>query len=115
MANKMTVKAGDCLLYEGATSNTMYWLQAGQLLVTKRKGSADIELGHIFTGELVGEMSFLDGKPRSATVKAVTDCELIEIPRDAFEKVFDGQPQWFQGLVKTLTNRLRKTNAKVRI
>lgn len=115
MANKMTVKAGDCLLYEGATSNTMYWLQAGQLLVTKRKGTTDIELGHIYTGELVGEMSFLDGKPRSATVKAVTDCELIEIPRDAFEKVFEGQPQWFQGLVKTLTDRLRKTSAKVRI
>ena len=115
MANKMTLKAGDCLVNEAATSNTMYWLQTGQLVVTKRKGTADIELGHIYSGELVGEMSFLDGKPRSATVRAITDCELIEIPRESFEKVFEGQPQWFQGLVKTLTDRLRKTNAKVRI
>jgi hypothetical protein len=37
------------------------------------------------------------------------------IPREVFDKVFVGQPTWFQGLVKTLTERLRKTNAKVKV
>lgn len=116
MANqKILLKEGDTLIQEGATSNNMYWLQSGQLVVAKMKGTHAVELGHIYSGELVGEMSFLDGKPRSASVRAVTECELIEIPREAFEKVFSDQPIWFQGLVKTLTDRLRKTSAKVRV
>lgn len=115
MANKKILLKDDVLIREGEHSHTMYWLQAGQLVVSKRKGGEEVELGFIYTGELVGEMSFLDGEPRSASVRALTDCELVEIPREAFEKVFVGQPAWFQGLVKTLTERLRKTNARVRV
>ena len=115
MANKKTIQKDEYLVREGEHSENMYWLQTGQLVVIKRKGNEEIQLGHIFAGELVGEMSFLDGEPRSASVRAITDCELIEIPRDVFDKVFTGQPTWFQGLVKTLTERLRKTNARVKV
>lgn len=115
MANKKTIQKDEYLIREGEHSDHMYWLQTGQLVVLKRKGLEDIQLGHIYAGELVGEMSFLDGEPRSASVKAITECDLVAIPRDVFEKVFIGQPTWFQGLVKTLTERLRKTNAKVKI
>lgn len=115
MAQKKKISADEFLIREGDHSNNMYWLQDGQLVVTKRRGNEDVVLGHIYSGELVGEMSFLDASPRSASVKAVTDCEVIEIPRDVFEKIFDGQPQWFQSLVKTLTERLRKANARIKI
>lgn len=115
MANKRTIQKDELLIREGEHSGNMFWLQTGQLVVLKRKGLEEIQLGHIYAGELVGEMSFLDGEPRSASVKAITECELIEIPRETFDKVFTGQPTWFQGLVKTLTERLRKTNAKVKV
>ena len=115
MANKKLLQKDEYLIREGEHSGAMFWLQTGQLVVHKRKGNEDVQLGHIYSGELVGEMSFLDGEPRSASVQAITDCELIEIPREVFEKVFVGQPPWFQGLVKTLTERLRKTNARVRV
>jgi CRP-like cAMP-binding protein len=115
MASKKTILKDEYLLREGEHSDTMYWLQTGQLVVIKRKGNEEIQLGHIFAGELVGEMSFLDGEPRSASVRAITDCDVVEIPREVFEKVFNGQPNWFQGLVKTLTERLRKTNARLKV
>ena len=115
MANKKKLEKDELLIREGENSHTMYWLQDGQLVVIKRRGTEEVVLGHIFAGELVGEMSFLDNEPRSASVKAITDCELIEIPREAFDKVFSTQPPWFQGLVKTLTDRLRKANARVKV
>ena len=115
MAIKKTVQKDEYIIREGEISGNLFWLQTGQLVVLKRKGIEEVQLGHIYAGELVGEMSFLDGEPRSASVKALTECDLIEIPRDVFDKVFIGQPTWFQGLVKTLTERLRKTNAKVKI
>lgn len=103
------------LLNEGENSHNMYWVQKGQLIVTKKRGSEEVVLGHIYSGELVGEISFLDSEARSATVKAVTECELVEIPQEAFEKVFANQPKWLEVLVKTLAERLRKANARIKI
>ena len=113
---KKLLKKFDVLIQEGERSTCMYLLQSGQLVVTKKKqGADDIQLGFICSGELVGEMSFLDNEPRSATVRAVTDCEVIEIPGGLMEKVLDNQPAWFKTLLRTLTERIRKTNARVRI
>lgn len=114
-AKEVKLKKGDVLIREGSESDSMYLLQEGSLAVFKRKGAKDALLGHIHTGELVGEMSFLDQEPRSATVIAATDATLVEIPHQKFVELFQSQPTWFQSLIKTLLNRLRATNAKVKI
>ena len=115
MGKQIKLVTNQILLNEGEHSNSMYWLQSGQLLVSKRRGNEEIILGHIHSGELVGEISFLDEEPRSATVKAVTDCDLIEIPRETIESIYKVQPRWLETLVKTLAERLRKTNARIKI
>lgn len=115
MAKIITLKANQILLNEGEKSQSMFWVQTGQLVVTKRRGNDEILLGHIYSGELVGELSFLDNEPRSATVKALTDVELFEIPQETFESIFSGQPKWLEVLVKTLSERLRKANARIKI
>lgn len=115
MSKVIKLEANQVLIREGEHSNSMFWVQNGQLVVIKRKTNEDVTLGHIYSGELVGEISFLDGEARSATVKAVTETELIEIPRETFDNVFKQQPKWLESLVKTLAERLRKTNARVKI
>lgn len=115
MANKVMLNVNQTLLREGDHSNSMYWVQSGQLVVTKKRGNEEIVLGHIYSGELVGEISFLDQEPRSATVRAVTDCDLIEIPQDAIDGIYSTQPKWLEILVRTLAERLRKTNARVKV
>jgi CRP-like cAMP-binding protein len=106
---------GDFLLHEGAESTEMYYLQSGTLAVLKRKGEAVQQIGTIISGELVGEMSFLDKEPRSASVKALTECILVVVPLDKLEATLDAQPKWFTALLHTLTDRLRKANARIRI
>lgn len=115
MAIVQNLRPNQILLREGEHSSSLYWVQSGQMVVTKKRNGEDIILGHIFSGELVGEISFLDNEPRSATVKALTDCDLIEIPRETFDKIFTGQPRWLEILVKTLAERLRKANARIKI
>jgi CRP/FNR family transcriptional regulator, cyclic AMP receptor protein len=115
MAGTKLLNKFEVLIKEGEISQNMYLLQSGQLVVTKKRGKTDVQLGFIDAGELVGEMSFLDGEPRSATVRAVTDCELIEIPHEVLENVLNTQPAWFRTLLKTLTERLRKANSKIKI
>jgi CRP-like cAMP-binding protein len=114
-ANKIVLNAGEILMREGDHSKSMYWIQKGELMVTRKRGQEDVVLGYLTNGELVGELSFLDNEVRSATVKAMVYSELVEIPQETVEKVFESQPKWLEILVKTLAERLRKTSARVRV
>ena len=60
MINKKSLALNEHLLNEGEHSSSMYWVQSGQLIVTKKRHGEDVVLGHIYEGELVGEISFLD-------------------------------------------------------
>jgi CRP-like cAMP-binding protein len=111
----LNLEAGNYLMREGEESNEMYYLSSGTLGVFKRKGDAEQQIGTIYSGELVGEMSFIDGEPRSATVKALGECELKVIPKDALQRYLSGQPKWYKALVQTLLDRLRRANSRVRI
>jgi CRP/FNR family transcriptional regulator, cyclic AMP receptor protein len=108
------LKKGDVLMKEGESSNSMYWVQAGTLRLFKKKGSGFIELGVVHSGEVVGEMSFLDNQPRSASVEALQPCDIVEIPRGKFDEFLAAQPSWMKSLVQTLVKRLRNTNNRVR-
>ncbi len=99
---------------EGDSSNNMYWLQSGTMRLFKKKGNGYIELGVVHSGEVIGEMSFLDNQPRSASVEALQTCEVIEIPRGNFEEFLATQPSWMKSLVQTLVTRLRTTNNRLR-
>lgn len=115
MARTIKLSQNEILLKEGEVSNSMYWVQSGQLIVTRQRGSEDIVLGHIGSGELVGEISFLDQEPRSATVRALTACDIVEIPQEMIDGIFKSQPKWLEILVKTLAERLRKANARIKV
>jgi CRP-like cAMP-binding protein len=108
------MKKGDVLMKEGEVSNSMYWVQTGTLRLFKKKGSGFIELGVVHSGEVVGEMSFLDSQPRSASVEALQPCDIVEIPRGKFDEFLNAQPSWMKSLVQTLVKRLRSTNNRLR-
>lgn len=103
------------LMREGEESNEMYYLASGTLAVFKRKGDTEKQIGTIYKGELVGEMSFLDNEPRSASVKAIGECELHVIPKAKLEDYLKAQPKWHSTLVRTLIERLRTANNRVRV
>ena len=103
------------LINEGETSDVLYILTSGELAVYKYDTIAKKNnlIGYIQAGEMVGEMSFLDSLPRSATVKANTDCQLKMMNRPSFDALLKSQDIFMQNLVNTLSDRLRKTNRKI--
>lgn len=115
MSETIQLMSNEYLMREGEESTEMYYLQSGTLVVYKRRGDVDHQIGNIISGELVGEMSFLDKQPRSASVKALNDCILVKIPSEKLEQTMDSMPKWFSALLNTLTERLRKANARIRI
>lgn len=112
--NTRVINAGEMLITEGGTNHEMFWVLSGKFTITKMNVQGNnVILGEVFPGELVGEMSFLDNLPRSASVIAAEDCEVLAIPHKKFIDVLDNQPRWFRSLMQTLSQRLRKTNVKI--
>ena len=112
---RIHLRPQDQLLKEGDTSDEMYLLETGRLLVSIKRNDQDVPLGEIGENELVGEVSFLDRQPRSASVIALEPCDLVVIPRENFEAQLNSQPAWVTGLVKTLATRLRDANSRIKI
>lgn len=108
--NSRPIIKGTILIEEGTASNEMYWVMTGSFVTTIKEGENEKVIGEVKQGELIGEMSFLDSKPRSASVTALEDSEVLVIPHKKFIHAMDGQPQWFQTLMRTLSARLRNSN-----
>ncbi len=113
-ANVKKLKRGELLFSEGDASKSMYFIQRGSLRLYKKKGNAPIELGMIHSGEVVGEMGFLDGGQRSASAEAISDTDLVEVTNDKMQEQLKVMPPWLIVLLKSVVNRLRSANTKIR-
>ena len=99
--------AGQAIVREDEPGATMFVLKRGEAAVTLAQ--TDGELARLREGAFFGEMSLLTGDARSATVTAVTDCELIEIAADAFRSVVLSDP----GLVEHVTTAVATRRAEL--
>ena len=108
------LKKGDILFSEGETSSAMYLIKSGVIRVFKKKGDGDIELDTVRQGQILGELAFLDGNPRSATCEALTDCELMEISSTVFAAVVTKMPDWLKILLKAVVGRLRTASTRIK-
>ena len=101
------LRSGAVLTRQGASGGIAYILASGQAEVL-RGGQRLALLG---PGDVVGELSLLDGKPRSATVKAVTDLEVLEIDARDLTRLLHKAPAVTLKLLAALADRLRQTDA----
>lgn len=104
---------GEVLFKENEEASSTFFVKRGVLEARKLQEAEEVTLGTVKFGEFVGEMAHFNLAPRSATVVAKTDCELIEIPFEALEMVLFSKPAWSRALIATLTNRLKEANQKV--
>ena len=87
------VAAGKTLLHEGDKGNYMAQVTAGELQVVKENsGHEDVVIATLGAGGIIGEMSIVDQRPRSATIRALTDSTLVVLTRENFGLMKRDQP-----------------------
>ena len=108
------LKAGDTLFQIGDVGDGCYRLDKGMLKICLTS-SQDEEriLAVLASGSIVGDLAMIDALPRSASVVAVTDCELRFVSRSAFEDLVRQHPEIHRYLVEVLTARLREANETI--
>lgn len=114
MAGAIKIQQGHYLFREGDPSDAMYVIKSGKLAVTKSKQNSEIILAELGPGAMVGEMAFFDGRPRSASIKAVKEAEVICLPFKALHAQFQNFPEWCKAIMRTVNDHLREANLKIK-
>jgi CRP/FNR family cyclic AMP-dependent transcriptional regulator len=105
------LKAGEVLFAAGDDGDGCYLLDRGLLKVTVTSSRGEERtIAILGPGAVVGELSMIDGRPRSASVVALNDCLLRFTSWDAFAKFMGTHPEAFQALVAILAFRLRQAD-----
>ena len=110
--NREKVPARRILIHEGQPISALYIVLEGTLSVSVA-AVGNQEIGKISCGEVLGEMSFIDGRLPSATVKAVEDSVVLAIPRPLLSEKLDRDVlfalRFYRAVTKFLSSRLRNT------
>ena len=109
MDNLHRFQKGDTLFEFGDTSREMYIIRTGSVRVVIYKNDQMITLTELGKGHYIGEMSFLTGVPRSATVIAERDLLVSIISPDILINDDLGLSNWAVSIAKVLVRRIRQT------
>jgi small-conductance mechanosensitive channel/CRP-like cAMP-binding protein len=82
--------AGDVMVREGDAGRSMFVVVRGEAVVTLAASPEPV--ARFKAGDFFGEMSLLTGAPRTATVTAGTDCQVIELDADGFRSLVMAEP-----------------------
>jgi CRP/FNR family transcriptional regulator, cyclic AMP receptor protein len=106
-----SISAGSVIIHQGVPEESVFILIDGQLQVY----SGDMEIARLLAGEIVGEISFVDLRPPSASVKATVDSQVLAVPKDALRAKLKKDPgfasRFYLSLATFLADRLRLATA----
>ena len=110
--DRQAVPKGSILIHEGKPIDALYIVLDGTLNVCVA-GLGSREIATAKCGEVLGEMSFVDGSPPSATVKALEDSLVLRIPEEMLHEKLAQDTlfslRFYQAITKLLSYRLRGT------
>ncbi len=109
VASRVRVRAGENVFRRGEPGDAMYVVSRGRFRVTGATPSgAEVDLGEIGVRDWVGELAVVTGQPRTATLTALEDGELVRLPRSGFDELNLRFPQVAARLTAEIGPRLRR-------
>jgi len=103
------ISARSRIITEGDQTDWLYFILAGEFSVTSSKAPG--EIARLTPGEILGEISFVDSRPASANVSAVTDSVVGAVPVEALERKMHKDPhfaaRFYKAIAVALADRLR--------
>ena len=112
-------RSGEEVIRRGDVDRALYIVVDGNLeaRVTESRGGRGAAVP-VPPGSVIGEIGFFDGKPRTATVTAVTDGEMLRLSFDSFQTLAVREPDLAQAMLldlgRILAIRLRQTDEFIR-
>jgi len=110
---RSSLPAGTVIVTEGEPGRTAYVILKGHCAAYRLDGNTEVELRVMGPGEVFGETAVISDKPRSASVKALTDVVLLVVTRELLSSSL-GLNSWMGAFVKALADRFREADDRLR-
>ena len=114
VARRHDFRRGQIIMREADPSRSIFLVISGEVRVFHRSTTGrEVTIAALYAGDLVGEVGFLSGEPRSASVEAKVASTLYELSYDALAEHLPRLHRFVFSLAQTLAKRLRNLNLKV--
>jgi CRP/FNR family transcriptional regulator, cyclic AMP receptor protein len=111
-ARSVTLQRNDLIFSEDDDASELYVVRSGRIAIAKRSADGrESVVALMEEGDLIGEMSFFDGKGRSADARALEPSELVAVPFSSLRAAFEERPRHLWVVVELLVDRLRQTDS----
>src|SRR5690349_9718773 len=104
---------GEVVFREGEPSRAVLFVREGEVEVAKAAGAGEVVLGTVGPGEFAGEMGVVEGRPRSATVRARGEVVGEMVERRAFLERVSRDPRLAFGVLLRLSERLHAADERL--
>jgi len=118
MSRPRKFAAGEVVFEEGELGDSLFVIAAGEVEALRSNDAGEPRvIGSFVPPEFFGEMSLIDKEVRSATVRARTDCVLLQLTAENFAALRkhnrDGFTFIVMNIARVLSSRLRETNVRL--
>ena len=112
LAAKTTVVGlndGEYVIKKGEVDNKLYVIISGAAEVVVESTTGDVVSLHLLrVGDMAGELGFLDGRPRSASLRAVGTCITYTLRREDFETFINEDPELMYKVMRSITRTMHE-------
>ena len=106
--------AGEVVFAEGAEGDTAFIIERGQVEVSVERNGQTVRLAVLGPGEIFGEMSLIDDRPRTATVRCITEIDCVIVDRGQIQHRLRGADVITGSLLRLTLNRFRSLQRSLR-
>ncbi|HTX20157.1 MAG TPA: DUF1003 domain-containing protein [Bacteroidota bacterium] len=112
---RRSVKDGEVLFVKGEPGAAMFVIRKGtiEISVPLRGKEGKLRISHLHDGDFFGELSLIDGRPRTATATATEETELLQMSRPVFMTFLLKHPDVAVAMLSEIADRLRQTDELV--
>lgn len=101
----------ELLFKEGDPPTGMFFIEDGTVEVFRASGARTVTLAKLGRGDVIGELSLLEGRPHSSSVKATSDVTALKVEPEQLDQALDQSPPLIRMILKRVVRKLHRTNA----
>lgn len=114
VVRERSFRKNEVIFHAQEPGNALFVIKRGRVKISMDdKSGREIILRIFAAGDFFGEMSLLDGEPRSATVSALEPCQALILFREPFVEFVARRPEVVMKMLTALSRRLRKADEKI--
>jgi CRP-like cAMP-binding protein len=104
---------GEVIIRQGEKGDSIYVIQDGYVQVVKEFKGSNSQLAVLGKGDFFGEMAVFEGKPRTATVRALGSARILTIDKNIFLRRINEDPSYIYRFAQIMSRRIRTLSEEV--